>query len=109
MDCEESEVCMRVADKLVQWAFAIVSMTEDGDTIFESVVGVRQSIVDFIEHTLRSSRGCPGICIPETQLLFFLENGFTIKIVVHPRGPRKHCVISAYIFNEKSRVRLGTK
>ena len=33
----------------------------------------------------------------------------TVKVAVHPRGPRKHCVISAYIFNEKSRVRLGTK
>ena len=32
-----------------------------------------------------------------------------VKVAVHPRGPRKHCVISAYIFNEKSRVRLGTK
>ena len=33
----------------------------------------------------------------------------TFKVAVQPRGPRKHCVISAYIFNEKSRVRLGTK
>ena len=31
----------------------------------------------------------------------------TYKVAVHPLGPRKHCVISAYIFNEKSRVRLG--
>ena len=32
-----------------------------------------------------------------------------LKVAVDPRGPRKHCVISAYILNEKSRVRLGTK
>ena len=79
MDGEGSEVCMRVADKLVQWAFAIMSIIEDGDAIFESVVSVRQSIIHYMEHTLRSSRGRPGIRILETQLIFYLENGFTIS------------------------------
>ena len=31
----------------------------------------------------------------------------SVKVAVHPRGPRKHCVISAYILNEKSRVRFS--
>ena len=39
---------------------------------------------------------------------FFMPHPY-IKVAFHPRGPRKQCVISAYIFNEKSRVRLGTK
>ena len=37
------------------------------------------------------------------------ELQFDIKVADHPRGLRKHCVISVYIFNKKSRVRLGTK
>ena len=71
---------------MVQWAFAIMSMIEDGDAIFESMVGVQQSIVDFIEHTVRSSRGRPGICIPETQLVFYLENCFTISKILNLFG-----------------------
>ena len=38
-----------------------------------------------------------------------LSSVCALKVAVHPRGPRKYCVISAYILNEKSRVRLGTK
>ena len=33
-----------------------------------------------------------------------------IKVAVHPRGPRKHCVISLRTYSTRNpRVRLGTK
>ena len=49
-----------------------------------------------------------GLIVVHSKQVFFF-NCVRFKVAVHPRGPRKHCVISAYIFNEKSRVRLGTK
>ena len=67
MDGEGSEVCMRVADKLVQWAFAIMSIIEDGDAIFESIVAkcMAKHYPLYGAHSQKFRR--PGMRILETQ------------------------------------------
>ena len=59
---EAGEVWQRLADKLVQWSFAIMMHVSSGQGIFESVVNLR----DFeIENAARHRRGRPSMYISE--------------------------------------------
>ena len=75
---EAGEVWQRLADKLVQWSFAIMMHVSNGQGIFESVVNVRDFISSEIENAARHRRGRPSMYISERQLSFYLENGFTV-------------------------------
>ena len=68
---EAGDVCLRVADKLLQLSFAI-SHVDDGQGLFQAIVSVRDCLREEIEREMRSTRGRPGISISEFQLALII-------------------------------------
>ena len=75
---ESGEICQRTAEKLVQWTIAIKSLVVDGESLFQSILAVREAVNAEVQENTQKKRGQPSIFISEHDLLFLLEHGFTV-------------------------------
>ena len=72
------EVVAAKADRLVQWALAISSHVDEGESLLHSVIAIRESVLDSLMEVERG-RGRPTIPILRSQLQFYIEHNFTIR------------------------------
>ena len=64
------EVAAAKADRLVQWALAISSHVDEGESLLHSVIVIRESVLDSLMEVERG-RGRPTIPILRSQLQFY--------------------------------------
>ena len=58
-DNESGEVCLRMAEELVQWSFGLMPHAINGEAIFESMLMVRDGVREQIEQSMQRRRGRP--------------------------------------------------
>ena len=70
-----------------------------------------QQKVDECNVLVESEHGSGSMCTcSEIEITHMQKYVGRVKVAVHPRGPRKHCVISLRTYSTRNpRVRLGTK
>ena len=89
---EAGEVCQQKADKMVQWCLMIKPYLREGQALFHSLLELRDAVVAEVEENTRQTRGQPFIAISESQILFYMEHGFTIYQIAQMFGCSRRTV-----------------